>query len=174
MTKGCQHAGCSLFIVLLLLFISSNPLIAQVRPAQSNIDTLCSRLTRPYQYVKADVTGILSGILENGSWPDINYEDTVQPSFREHVTRMKNMAIAYSNTGNPLYHSAGLLMHLKSAFGFFYNKKWKSANWWYTEIGMPNDYMVALLLLKPVLQKNPYCAMLLFSKMLPAIHHIRE
>lgn len=121
---------------------------------QRDLDTLTNRLFRQYAPGKVDVQAVTESLQANGSWREIDYTDTVQSDFREHAARMKQMAIAYQSPSNPLYHSGMLLAKLQLAFDFFYNKRWKTGNWWYGEIGIPNDYMAALLLLKGNITKE--------------------
>jgi chondroitin AC lyase len=119
---------------------------------QVGIDTITSRLLRPYLAGPVNVTNIqnfMNAMQPNGSWSDINY-DIVDANFRAgtHLNRMIAMAAAYRIPGTVFYDSAALRDKILLAFEFYYNKRPSSTNWWYNDIGGPQDYMVALLLLK--------------------------
>ena len=141
------------FLLVAMLYITD--VHAQTTATQQrDIDTLCSRFFQQYAAEKVNVQNITSRLQPDGSWPDIDYADSAQSDFREHAVRLKQMAIAYVSPSNEGYHNPALLDKLQSAFEFFYPKKWKTGNWWYGEIGIPNDYMAALLLLKYELKKE--------------------
>jgi chondroitin AC lyase len=144
-------------LLLLFLYAACPGVHAQVSAAQQrDIDTLGSRFFRQYVSEKVDVKLVAGRLQQDGSWTDINYADSISlhSDFGRHTARMKQIAIAYNNPSNELYHSAELLGKLQLAFEFFYNKKWKSANWWYDDIGIPDDYMAALLLIKGAVKKE--------------------
>ncbi|SEN91300.1 chondroitin AC lyase [bacterium A37T11] len=149
---------CCLSVVLLCTGRSGLCVFAQsatgVLSAQVDLDTLTSRIISSYRNVRSEVDDILPSMQPDGSWKDIDYTDAAKATFAEHAVRLKRMAIAYSNPKSKTYESEALLQKLQQGFAFFYNKKWVSTNWWYTEIGIPNDYMVALILLKGYLPKE--------------------
>ncbi|MBS1563732.1 MAG: alpha-galactosidase, partial [Bacteroidetes bacterium] len=146
--------GASWLISLVFLLLTgSTEARSQGREHQEDIDTLCNRLAAICLRQKATMDATATR-RPDGSWQDIDYTDTVQASFRTHAARMKNMALAYSDPANPLYHSGALSQQLQKAFEFFYDKKWKASNWWYIDIGVPDDYMVALLLMKQVFTRE--------------------
>src|SRR5690606_4369025 len=97
----------------------------------------------------ADVTNSFNTMLGDGTWSDVDYS-TVDQYFRPgvHLNRLKDMARAYRTSGNPYYELPDMLAKIKLGYDGFLLKNPKSSNWWYKDIGGPQNYMVPLLLLK--------------------------
>lgn len=135
------------FIVLL-----QNDAKAQTKPAASSkqisIDPLTNRLVNSYTNINVDATDIMNKMLPDGSWDDIQYSDTIKALWGEHVKRLKTMAFAYRNSTNPLYNSTILLNKIILGFEYYNHRKYSSVNWWDSVIGVPDNYMVALILMK--------------------------
>lgn len=144
-----RFLNCRIILLVVLWCMTGVQVNAQASDTrQQDIEVLIKRLVQQYIAENTDVQAIANSLQAGGYWPDINYRDTVQADFNRHTRRLKHLAIAYQAPSNGLYHSESLLRKMQAAFEFFYTKKWKAANWWYGEIGVPTDYMVALLLLR--------------------------
>lgn len=81
-----------------------------------------------------------------------------------HLKRLKLMAIAYRKPGNKYYNSGRLLKQIVAGIDYWYRVRPKSGNWWFGDIGAPQDYMVPLILLKGKLVIRSYCIILLIYK----------
>lgn len=119
---------------------------------QASINTITERLEQRELAVAFDITSVTSAynsMLADGTWSDVDYT-TVDQYFRPgvHLNRLKDMVRAYRMPGNPFYDSADMLVKIKLGYDGFLTKNPKSSNWWYNDIGGPQNYMVPLLLLK--------------------------
>lgn len=119
---------------------------------QASINTIAQRLEQRELAVAFDITSVTNAynaMLNDGTWSDVDYT-TVDQYFRPgvHLNRLKDMARAYRTLGNPFYDSAEMLAKIKLGYDGFLLKNPKSSNWWYNDIGGPQNYMVPLLLLK--------------------------
>jgi len=119
---------------------------------QASINTITQRLEQRELAVAFDLTGVTNAynsMLSDGTWSDVDYT-TVDQYFRPgvHLNRLKDMVRAYRMPGNPFYDSADMLTKIKLGYDGFLTKNPKSSNWWYNDIGGPQNYMVPLLLLK--------------------------
>ncbi|HTN20228.1 MAG TPA: polysaccharide lyase family 8 super-sandwich domain-containing protein [Pelobium sp.] len=124
---------------------------------QAGIDIITDRLVQRELAVPFDLSGVTSSfnsMLADGTWSDVDYT-TVDQYFRPgvHLNRLKDMARAYRTPGNPYYESEAMLDKIKLGYDGFLLKNPKSSNWWYNDIGGPQNYMVPLLLLKGKMDK---------------------
>ena len=120
---------------------------------QAAIDDVTNKLITkiiPETVNDATVTDFSNSMLADGSWADIDYADKGETSWKPatHLNRLIPMALAYRTTSSTLYNSASLLAKIVSGIDFFYNRKPVSDNWWFNDIGGPQDYMIPLILLK--------------------------
>ncbi len=119
---------------------------------QTSINTIAQRLEQRELAVAFDITSVTNAynaMLGDGTWSDVDYT-TIDQYFRPgvHLNRLKDMVRAYRMPGNPFYDSAEMLAKIKLGYDGFLTKNPKSSNWWYNDIGGPQNYMVPLLLLK--------------------------
>lgn len=128
---------------------------------QEYIDEMTSRLV-DFQLKNGykDPAPLMNAMNEDGSWPDIDYNDTNsvdedgwQPNI--HFCNMIDLAVAYRHPQSPYYKNASLLEKIVKASEFIhewigdpaqYDKD--KANWWWDELGDPQKMMVALILIK--------------------------
>lgn len=153
-------AKCSTIAYLLCLFSScfaqgNSSLIGQT---QKEIDELTHRLVESHlnmEVVPYVIEHDISTIQADGCWLDINY-DTVVVAFPagKHLERLREMAVAYRKPDSKYCDSKFLLDKILLGFDYYYKKQPVSKNWWYIDIGAPQDYMVALLLLKGKIDKQ--------------------
>lgn len=119
---------------------------------QAGIDTITNRLVNKELAVPFNLDNVTSSyntMLTDGTWSDVDYSSVTQffpPGV--HLNRLKDMARAYRTPGNPYYNSTDMLAKIKLGYDGFLLKNPKSSNWWYNDIGGPQNYMVPLLLLK--------------------------
>ncbi|MBO9564028.1 MAG: hypothetical protein J7621_14690 [Niastella sp.] len=157
---GNHRLQATLFILLMTAF---QPSISQTTPAAKSLDILTERLAARSLHGTASQTDPSAGMQADGSWSDINYEDTVTAKWSNHMKRLRSMAAAYNNPAGSSYHAAELINKIDKGFAFIYNKRLRSSNWWDMEIGGPNEYMAALIMVKkhlPAEQVKKYAAYL--------------
>jgi chondroitin AC lyase len=88
-------------------------------------------------------------LLQNGQWPDINYQDQERGNWktRDHLLRLQALAVAWAKPGNKLSGRNDVLQSLLAATDHWLNKKYQNSNWWHNEIGVPQmmrDIMILL------------------------------
>lgn len=120
--------------------------------AQKELDELTRRLIASHLEGEVDEEAIgrfMESMQSDGSFPKIDYV-TVFAGFPAgtHLKRLKAMAHAYRKPGNKYYNSKKLLNKIQLGFEYWNRMQPKSKNWWFIDIGAPQDYMVALILLK--------------------------
>jgi MYXO-CTERM domain-containing protein len=116
-------------------------------------------VTRARASVVSSAQGYLNSIVKTagaslGSWSDINYSDSSR--FGTHFARLHAMARAYNIPDQSLFQNAGLLTAIENALSFATRSSGffcatcdaGTSNWWFWEIGCPNDLSPALLLMK--------------------------
>lgn len=120
--------------------IIAENILAQRMP---DIDTL---------QLKRDAVKWSAGLLNDGSWSDINYNSRERGKWEpgDHIKRIRQMAEAFmlGLAGTTLLHA-----HIEKAIQFWINRKPepKSDNWWFETIGLPTDIGYILLFM----QKSP-------------------
>lgn len=146
---------CLKLIFCLLYFCCSLAEAKEVQvDAQKEVDEMTGRLVASYLEAKVDediIAGYASALRSDGSFPDLDYvtvhEGSSYPA-GSHLKRLKLMAIAYRKPGNKYYNSGRLLKQIVAGIDYWYRVRPKSGNWWFGDIGAPQDYMVPLILLK--------------------------
>lgn len=146
---------CLKLIFCLLYFCCSLAEAKEVQvDAQKEVDEMTRRLVASYLEAKVDediIAGYASALRSDGSFPDLDYvtvhEGSSYPA-GSHLKRLKLMAIAYRKPGNKYYNSGRLLKQIVAGIDYWYRVRPKSGNWWFGDIGAPQDYMVPLILLK--------------------------
>jgi len=121
---------------------------------QKDIAVLTERLVQRALKNSPDLGNTLTTLNADGSWPDINYGDTVTAKWSVHMQRLKGMAIAYRSPTDENYNAPALLNKIDKGFAYIYTKSNRSANWWDMVVGGPNNYMTALILVKGRLSKE--------------------
>lgn len=87
---------------------------------------------------------------EDGSWKDINYQDTKRSGWEPkiHAERILRMTRWYYCKKKDLSKSAldSLTGVIHKAMNFWFNRKFSCQNWWYNQIGVPRTLGPAFLL----------------------------
>lgn len=138
--------------ILLICCLTALMQVANAHKGQTEIDTLTHRLLTVQLAREVDkplLEKSLATIRPDGSWADIDY-DAVVLGFPagKHLDRLVNMSLAYAKEGTGYTASEELRDKILAALDCFYKKRPTSTNWWYIDIGAPQEYMVALLLMK--------------------------
>lgn len=95
------------------------------------------------------VEDIMDDIKEDGSWPDINYEDTSSTGFRHeaHLNRMVELANAYRSEESPYKNDKKVLSAFNDAARFWLKYDFQCENWWNNQIGTPTAFIKMLLIM---------------------------
>ena len=98
----------------------------------------------------AYVNKYLKLLNENGSWKDINYQDTKRSGWEPkiHAERILTLTTIYSNPKSEFYKNEKLKVTLHKALDFWFKAKLVCPNWWYNEIGLPKTLGPSFIFLK--------------------------
>ncbi len=139
---------------LLLLFICAH-FILNDSFAQLNGNSVLNR-HKEYILTNQEVKDI-SIILKTfdnklQQWPDLNYKDVSAAGWDpiSHLNRIFDLALAWSKPNSPAYHQTAILKTIDAALNNWYANKYRSSNWWYNEIGVPQAILNTIILLKEV------------------------
>ncbi|MDQ8005283.1 MAG: polysaccharide lyase family 8 super-sandwich domain-containing protein [Pedobacter sp.] len=151
---------------ILLFFVqwialNSTTVFGQMKKNNSvseDINLVAERLVKTYLQEEVDgqkVKKLIENIQPDGSWPGIDYT-TVTNGFPagQHLKNLRLMAMVYAKPGTNFYWSEKLKQKILQGYDFYLSKNPKSKNWWYNEIGAPQDYLVGLLLIKAELPEK--------------------
>lgn len=96
---------------------------------------------------------LLSKMLENGSWENIDYTSKERGSWppREHISNLLVIAKAYNSKGNRLYDKKKVSEKIHLGLNFWLENDFQCPNWWYPEIGVPMVLAPVMLLMEPEL-----------------------
>ncbi|KAA6328721.1 Chondroitinase-AC, partial [termite gut metagenome] len=150
------------FTVILYLYFFTNNIQADVISSlkleldqQESIDVITSRLnTKSLSSYTNDTnpTAFFNSIGVDGSWSDVNYNDKHSADGwapTTHLNRLKTMAIAFRSPASSWFENIEMQTKIEKGLLFYKAKNPQDDdNWWYGEIGDPQIYMVATLLLK--------------------------
>lgn len=125
---------------------------------RKEINELTRRLINKHLHTKIDekrVEEYKATMQMDGSFPGIDYK-TVFPNFPAgiHLKKLQAMAIAYRQPGNKYTGSSALLEKIQLGLDYWLRMQPTSKNWWFNDIGAPQDYMVIVILLKDKIAKN--------------------
>ena len=125
----------------------------------SDLKVLTSRLVEDHLNSRAvsdeDVEQALKTQLPDGSWPDVDYVNVIFGfNAQRHLTRLNAMSRAYSLKESRYYKDPKVLRAVADGLEFFRKANPRSGNWWYNDIGAPQDYMVPLILIKDALPQD--------------------
>lgn len=113
-------------------------------------DQVVIELHERYPFDLAKIDRYLSALLPDGSWSDINYNDTKRSGWepKQHADRVLEMVKLYRTPGSPRYGSKALGEQIHRALGYWFTAKPKCLNWWQNEIGIPKTLGPACILLE--------------------------
>lgn len=105
------------------------------------------KLTREKNALETKVDTYLSVMLSDGSFSDCHYvsEYRSDSEVLNHLKRLADMGIAYSQQGNKYYESDELYAKIVKGFELWYSKHWKDQNWWQQRIGHPQNLGLAMI-----------------------------
>lgn len=134
--------------LLLVTFTLSGTYTVQ---ADNDLETIRQRFVAELMESKVDaaeIKSILETQQEDGSWPDINYEDVSRTGFEHagHLARMTTLSRAFKQKGNTHFESPAVKEAINAALNFWLAKDFICDNWWWNQIGTPNHLVSTFLI----------------------------
>lgn len=135
-----------IFIVGILLVAFSGAVHAQT-------DTILNR----YKYyllnsvdTEGDMMQFATSLNSNHQWDDINYQDTEKANWKPliHLKRLRDLALVWSNPKSSFYHNETIWKAINGGLNHWFEKRYKSSNWWHNEIGVPQHARDIIILLR--------------------------
>ncbi|MEA3365327.1 MAG: polysaccharide lyase family 8 super-sandwich domain-containing protein, partial [Candidatus Hydrogenedentes bacterium] len=99
---------------------------------------------------------LFSSLGEDGSWPDIDYEDDNRASWKpsRHMGRILSMARAYSSSSHAVHDDPAVRQAILRAYDLWMEKDFTCPNWWYNTIGVPRTLYRVMLLVEDELTEE--------------------
>lgn len=84
---------------------------------------------------------------ENGSFSDIDYDDTQMTNWTpiKHIERLSDFGYAYTNEKNKYYQNEDLYQKIVKGLEYWYDVDSESDNWWHNQISEPQKLGVLLI-----------------------------
>ena len=125
-------------------------LLSGIQPETEIADQVVVELHQRYPFNIEKITAYMETIREDGSWPDIDYNDQKRSgwSVKAHADRVLELAKLYKAEDGDCHWGPKLQTVIHQAFGYWFREKPVCKNWWYNEIGIPKTLGPAFLLMK--------------------------
>lgn len=152
--KRSLHVWITLsFMLLIVPFISAQ---TGVNQSDDWSELIMQRIRDRHKAVNVNQTDntytkyYLSILNEDGSFPDIDYNNNAQTNWNPlaHLDRMKYMVLSYTIPASQYYGSDLLYSKIQKMFEFWYNKHPLSSNWYNQQIACPQRVGVMLILMR--------------------------
>lgn len=100
--------------------------------------------------IKPEMLPYYFNLNPDGSWSDIDYTNEQRGNWpsNEHLKRTVEMAKSYQKQGNKDYKNKILCKNILLAFCWWVDHDFINPNWWYPQIGVPQNLGVVMLLMK--------------------------
>ena len=125
-------------------------LLSKIQREQEISDQVVVELHQRYPFDLEQINHYVETIREDGSWPDINYQDQKRSgwSVKEHADRILLLAKLYRAEEGYCSWESRLEEVIHQALDYWFQKKPVCKNWWYNEIGIPKVLGPVFLLMK--------------------------
>lgn len=136
------------WMVLLAVMI---PGIVHAADADDDLSVLKSRLLNEHRRVDiAEVNELLGSMGDEGSWPDIDYADSTRSYWTtaNHLSRLQGLTRALWYEDSPRYDDQALRERVMVALDWWLDHDYRNPNWWWNQIGVPNQLGPVLLILE--------------------------
>lgn len=92
---------------------------------------------------------LLETLDEKGTWPNINYEDVSREGFehRFHTGNLVILAEAYKSESSEYFNGENVKDAVELALTHWVNNDYIADNWWFNQIGTPNDLVTLMLIM---------------------------
>jgi chondroitin AC lyase len=142
-------------IILALLLISG------ILHAKPDIEIVKQRVLAEILRESVDdeeISALIHSMGEDGSWPDINYEDLSRTGFENlfHLFNLEKFCLAYQQRSSSFYHDRKLRRLVNQSLKFWCDHDYISENWYDNQVTTPRKMVNVLLLMdgdiEPALQ----------------------
>lgn len=103
----------------------------------------------------------VSSVLENfnyekGKWCDINYSGDEMAGWEpfKHIERLRKLCLSWSPPDSKSFKNSEIKKAIVLALNHWFNNDYKSSNWWFNEIGIPQNMRDIVILMKDQLDKE--------------------
>ena len=143
-------------VLVLTLFypVWGNDLLASVNKKQdtSDLELVRERVREDLldeEVDEANIADLLNNLQENGSWPDINYQDVSRTGFEHsrHLSNLQEMSLAFEQKLSPYYRNDQLKSAINKALDFWLANDFICDNWWWNQIGTPRRLVETFLVM---------------------------
>ncbi len=92
----------------------------------------------------------LESLQSNGMWPDIKYASTQRTNWpgADHLERIATLAKGFVNSSNKYFGNENVYASITIALQYWYDKDYRSDNWWFNEIAIPQALGEILIMMK--------------------------
>lgn len=141
------------FCIIAFVLTAMNKLYAQ-NASSTIIQNVTTNIKKNYtvssSFINSGTTTILNSLGSNGAWTDLAYSVTSSGDvpYNTHITRIRQMAVAYTFQGGTYYNSSALYNKLVLALQYWNNNTHVAANWWYNQISYPQLLGELLILMR--------------------------
>ena len=110
----------------------------------------------------ASVKSLIESVQEKGTWPGINYEDVSRTGFQHsrHLENLVELSRAYSKPGSKFKGDKKLKSVFDAALGYWLSNDFICDNWWWNQIGTPDQMIKVLLIMDTDLSKDQVAGLL--------------
>ena len=123
-----------------------------------DIDVLQSRLREEYLNTtsRGSAGSYLSSQQGDGSWSDINYGNTSSNSWdpQNHLRHLSSLSAAFAHPDSSYTNSAAVKDAVSRGLDYWFSRNPQSSNWWWNEIGGPNQMVKVLMIMEPHLTQT--------------------
>lgn len=135
--------------------------MAAAAVAADDVDVVRQRMISAYGWPSsldafslANITStarqLASTLLANGTWPDVNYNDSQDRTIwatSAHMNRVSSMSAALSIPNASSFNDPALLASTRLALNAWYTNDWTNVNWWWDIIYTPQVHSIVFLML---------------------------
>jgi chondroitin AC lyase len=105
---------------------------------------------------EALINNLMSSIQADGTWPGINYTDVSNTGFQhaDHLRNMVELSRAYKKAGSKFKSDKKLKAVIYSSLDYWLKNDFICQNWWWNQIGTPDQLVRVLLIMDTDLTKE--------------------
>ena len=117
---------------------------------ENDISLIKQRVTDPF--IKAGTASYIQSLIDNqnadGSFPDVNYEDTNGGSWAtySHLSKILPLAQSYRADDSAFFGEENCKAAISKGLDYWFEKDFINGNWWWNQIGVPGRMANILLL----------------------------
>jgi len=140
-------------------------LVSNAVNADSDLEAIRKNVTDALlnQSVNAvETKNLIDSLRSDGSWPGINYSDVSRTGFQHgnHLNNLVALSRAYKKIGSPLKGDSRLRKAIESSLNFWLRNDFICDNWWWNQIGTPDQLVKVLLIMDNDLTKTQVAGLL--------------